>query len=68
MREFTTAEEALIVAAFDAAQRAAGLDCVRVGVDVWVAGDDDGSSGVREPRRPRPLTDAGTATTPFAFG
>lgn len=64
MHEFTSAEQAQIVAAFDAGQLAAGFDCVRIGVDVWTAGNHDGPAGVREPRRPRPLVGTGTPAAP----
>jgi hypothetical protein len=38
MREFTDAEQANIVAAFDALQHSAGFTCERLGVDIWTAG------------------------------
>jgi hypothetical protein len=61
MREFTQCEEVAIVAGFDAIQDEAGFECSRMGVDVWKAGDDGGTSGVREPRRPAPIAEAGNA-------
>ena len=38
-REFSDAEQAAIVSAFDAVQARTGFACTRVGVDVWTAGD-----------------------------
>jgi hypothetical protein len=38
-QNFTDAEQAVIVAAFDAVQARAGFACTRTGVDVWTAGD-----------------------------
>ena len=65
MHEFTEAEQARIVAAFDAAQSVAGFACARVGTDVWTAGNRNGPSGVREPRRPRPIIESGAAAEPI---
>jgi hypothetical protein len=60
MAEFNDAEQRRIIADFDAVQRDAGFPCERVGVDRWTAGGDD-PAGEREPRRPLPKSDAGTA-------
>jgi hypothetical protein len=38
-QEFSDAEQAAIVAAFDAVQARTGFVCTRAGVDVWTAGD-----------------------------
>jgi hypothetical protein len=61
MHEFTQAEQDAIVAAFDEVEARAGFVCSRVGVDTWTSGGHDGTAGVREPRRPRPLADEGAA-------
>jgi len=51
---FTESELAEIVAAFEAVSAARGLSCIVIGVDTWSAGDSDGATGIREPRRPLP--------------
>ena len=64
MHEFTEAEQAHIVAAFDAAQKAADFASTRVGTEVWTAGKRSGPAGVRKPRRPRPIVESGAAAEP----
>ncbi len=55
-REFTNAEQELIVAAFDAVYQASPFTCRRMGTEVWTAGGG-GSAGDREPRSPVPKND-----------
>jgi hypothetical protein len=38
-QDFTDAEQAAVVAAFDAVQARTGFVCTTAGVDVWTAGD-----------------------------
>jgi hypothetical protein len=61
LRHFTSAEAAECESAFESCLVEGDLAVRRVGTDSWTAGTDP-PDGVREPRRPRPLTQVGAAT------